>query len=314
MGGGPGSIAVLLMAMGGPDKLEHVEAYLREVRGGRPTPPELVEAITERYRLTGGKSPVLDIMREVASKLEERLNSKGHKRYRVHVGFRHWHPFIKDTYANLLREHPALLIGVCMAPQYSAMSVGAYLYQVEVARATLGGTFPVVYVTSWQEHPLFIAAIVDSIRAALTRFPEEERAHVPLLFTAHSLPARILKMKDPYPDHVKATMSAVCRALGPVTAHLAYQSQGASSEPWLGPTVEDMLDELAARGHRHVLVVPIGFVSDHLEVLYDIDIALKQHAAERGMRLERIAMLNSSPLLIEILASIVQQHEPAMTH
>jgi ferrochelatase len=301
------------MAVGGPDKLEHVESYLLEVRGGRPTPPELVEEITARYRMIGGKTPVLEIMRDVARKLEERLNGPDGRRYRVYVGFRHWHPFIKEAYADLMREQPGQLIGLCMAPQYSAMSVGAYIHHVEAARAALGGTFPISYVRNWHEHPRLIAAIAENITAALEKFPVGVRTRVPVLFTAHSLPERILQMQDPYPDHVRATMAAVCRALGPVTARFAYQSQGRSSEKWLGPTVDETLDALAAEGHRHVLVAPIGFVSDHLEVLYDLDIELKQRAAGRGVQLERIAMLNATPPLIETLASVVEQHEAAMT-
>lgn len=304
--------AILLMAVGGPDKLENVEPYLLDVRGGRPTPPELVEEIKERYRATGGKTPVLGIMREIARKLGQKLNGPNGERYRAYIGFRHWHPYIKDAYAELMDERPEQLIGICMAPQYSSMSIGAYIKKVEEARAALGGDFPVSYVQSWHEHPRLIAAIVENITAALQKFPADVRSRVPVLFTAHSLPERILQVKDPYPDHVRATVDAVCRRLGPVTARFAYQSQGRSSEKWLGPTVEDTLNALHQDGHRHVLVAPIGFLSDHLEVLYDIDIELKQRAAQRGMQLERIAMLNAATPLIEILASIVEQHEASL--
>lgn len=304
--------AILLMAVGGPDKLDNVEPYLLDVRGGRPTPPELVDEIKERYRATGGKSPVLGIMQEVARKLEQKLNGPGGERYRVYIGFRHWHPYIKDAYAELLDDTPEQLIGVCMAPQYSSMSIGAYIKKVEEARAALGGEFPVSYVQSWHEHPRLITAIADNITAALQKFPSDVRGRVPILFTAHSLPERILQAKDPYPDHVRVTMDAVCRKLGSVTARFAYQSQGRSSEKWLGPTVEEMLDALRTEGHRYVLVAPIGFISDHLEVLYDIDIELKQRAATQGMQLERIAMLNATPPLIEILASVIEQHETSM--
>ncbi len=305
-------VAILLMAVGGPDKLENVEPYLLDVRGGRPTPPELIEEIRERYRATGGKTPVLGIMREIVTKLEQRLNGPGGERYRAYIGFRHWHPYIKDAYAELMDEQPEQLIGVCMAPQYSSMSIGAYLKKVEEARAAAGGNFPVSYVQSWHEHPRLIDAIAGNITAALQKFPAEVRSRVPILFTAHSLPERILQMKDPYPDHVKATMDAVCRTLGSVTAHFAYQSQGRSNEKWLGPTVEETLDALHRDGHTHVLMAPIGFLSDHLEVLYDIDIELKQRAARQGMQLERIAMLNATPPLIEILASVIEQHETSL--
>lgn len=311
MPGAQRPIAVLLMAMGGPDKLENVEPYLLDVRGGRPTPPQLVAEIRERYRLTGGRSPALDITREVARKLEQRLNGPGGERFRCYVGLRHWHPYIKEAYAELLDDRPEHLIGLCMAPQYSSLSIGAYTKKVEEARAALGGDFPVSYVRSWHRHPGLIRALADRVIAGLETFPVEVRARVPVLFTAHSLPERIVQAGDPYPDEVRATMEAVCRMLAPthpITARFAFQSQGRSEEKWLGPTVESLLDELQRESHRHVLVAPIGFLSDHLEVLYDVDIEFKRLAAGKGLRLERTEMLNASAPLIETLASVLDEH------
>ncbi len=307
-------VAILLMAVGGPNSLENVEPYLLDVRGGRPTPPELVEEIRERYRATGGKSPVLGIMREVARKLEQRLNGPGGERYRTYVGLRHWHPYIKDAYAELLDDFPERVIGLCMAPQYSSMSIGAYMKKVEEARTALRDETPVSYVQSWHRHPMLIAAIVENVHLGMQKFPAEMRGRVPILFTAHSLPERIREMKDPYPDEVRATMQAVCGKLGAVTAKFAYQSQGRTSEPWLGPSVETVLDELHAEGHRQVLVAPIGFLSDHLEVLYDIDIELKQRASAKGVQLERIPMLNASSAFIDILASVIDAHDSSIVH
>lgn len=301
--------AVLLMAMGGPDCLENVEPFLRDVRGGRPTPPELVEEIRERYRVTGGKSPAVGITQEVAKKLERRLNQSGEARYRVYLGLRHWHPFIKETYEELLKESPQQIIGVCMAPQQSSLSTGAYRKKVEEARAELEDRTEVTYVGSWNYHPKLIAAIVEHIQQGLRKFPSEVRATVPVLFTAHSLPERVVAMKDPYPDEVKGTVEAVIQFLGGQPTYFAYQSQGRSSEPWLGPTVENRLDIMFQEGHRQVLVAPIGFLCDHVETLYDIDIELRQLAVDKGMRLERIAMLNDSPALIETLRDILTAHE-----
>jgi ferrochelatase len=300
------------MAMGGPDCLENVEPYLKDVRGGRPTPPELVAEIKERYRLTGGKSPTLSIVKEIARKLEQKLNGPGGERYRVYVGFRHWHPFIKEAYAELLDDLPERVLGLCLAPQYSSMSIGAYLQKVEEARAALASDCPISYVESWHRHPQLIAAIVESIVAGLQKFPADVRGEVPILFTAHSLPERIVAMKDPYPDQVRGTMEAVIGQLGSRATRFAYQSQGRSAEPWLGPTVESVLDDLQREGHRHVLVAPIGFVSDHVETLYDIDIELKTRARSKGVQLERMPMLNASPALIEILASVIETHEAAL--
>lgn len=304
--------AVLLLALGGPDSVANVEPYLLDVRGGRPTPVELIEEIRERYRLTGGQSPVLGIMREVASLLEDRLNSHGPERHRVSIGMRHWHPYIKDAYAELMADRPARLICICMAPQYSTLSIGAYVKKVEEARAALGGAFPISYVETWYRHPGLIRAIVDKIHHALEKFPADIRSTVPLIFTAHSLPERILEMKDPYPEQVHGTMQAVCANLGRVNARFAYQSQGRSGEKWLGPSVESMIEALHREGHRHVLIAPIGFLSDHLEVLYDVDIEFRRLAESKGMQLERIAMLNAGPALITILASLLEEHQASL--
>ncbi|MBS0167198.1 MAG: ferrochelatase [Nitrospira sp.] len=301
--------AVLLMAMGGPDCLENVEPFLLDVRGGRPTPSALVEEIRERYRATGGKSPAVGITQEVAKKLERQLNESGDGRYRVYVGLRHWHPFIKDTYAELLKESPEQIIGVCMAPQQSSLSTGAYRKKVEEARDGLEDQTPVTYVGSWNRHPRLVVAIVDNIRQALDKFPPDVRTTVPVLFTAHSLPERIVAMKDPYPDEVKGTVEAVTKALGNQPTYFAYQSQGRSNEPWLGPTVEAMLDTVKQEGHRHVLVAPIGFICDHVETLFDIDIELKQLALSKGLQLERIPMLNDSSAILETLGDVLAAHE-----
>jgi ferrochelatase len=306
-------VAILLMAMGGPDCLENVEPFLLDVRGGRPTPPELIAEIRERYRATGGKSPAVGITQDVARKLEARLNKSGSQRYRVSVGLRHWHPFIRGTFAELMVERPEHVIGFCMAPQQSSLSTGAYRKQVEEAQAGLSSSCSVSYIGSWNRHPKLVAAIVENIQQGLLKFPADVRATVPVLFTAHSLPERIVAMKDPYPQEVKGTVEAVTALLGDQPTRFAYQSQGRSSEPWLGPTVESAIEELSREGRKQVLVAPIGFLCDHVETLYDIDIELKRLATNRGMQLERIAMLNDSPAFIDILVDILAAHESSLT-
>jgi ferrochelatase len=301
------------MAMGGPDCLENVEPFLLDVRGGRPTPPELVAEIQARYRATGGKSPAVGITFNVARKLETRLNEAGQGPYRVYVGLRHWHPFIKDTLSQLLRDDPAHIIGFCMAPQQSSMSTGAYRKKVEDAQALLNDHRSVTYVGSWNRHPKLIAAIVNNIQEGLSTFSPAVRPNVTVLFTAHSLPERIVAMNDPYPEEVKGTVAAVSGFLGGQPTAFGYQSQGRSAERWLGPTVEETVDQLARSGRRHVLVAPIGFLCDHVETLYDIDIELKQLAAGRGIRLERIPMLNDSSPFIETLVDVITAHESSLT-
>lgn len=305
-------IGILLMALGGPDSLEAVEPFLNDVRGGRPTPPELVREIMERYRVTEGKSPVPAIMNELVARLEERLNAAGPSRFRVYVGFRHWHPFICETYRGIVKDGVRRLIGVCMAPQNSRLSVGAYVRKVEEAQAESGAPIRFTYVPSWNTHPALIRGIVANIREALGKFPVDARDRVALIFTAHSLPERVLKEGDPYPDQVRATVEAVLTALGPLppaaTWRFAYQSQGRTDDKWLGPTVEETLDELHRSGCRHVLVAPVGFVSDHLEVLYDIDIEFAKRARDKAMQLERIAMLNATTPLVETVMDVVTAH------
>jgi ferrochelatase len=296
-------VAVFLMALGGPDSLENVEPYLLDLRGGRPTSPELVEEIRERYRATGGRSPVLDITRALGAKLEAR------RRVHVFVGLRHWHPFIAEAWQEVVDFAPERVIGICMAAQYSAMTVGKYLEKLADARTDVGGgEIPVSAVKSWATHPGLVDGLAERTLDALGRFPTEERGAVPVLFTAHSLPERILRDGDPYPQEVRATMEAVIARLpaGQPTT-FAYQSQGRSPEPWLGPEVEPTLDGLAAQGVPGVVIAPIGFLSDHVETLYDIDIEFAARAEKLGLRLERMAMLNDSDALADTLAALVDE-------
>jgi protoporphyrin/coproporphyrin ferrochelatase len=298
-------IGVLLMALGGPDSLDAVGPYLQELRGGRPTPVDLIDEIKERYRLTGGKSPVLGITNELAAKLERRLSADGLPT-RVYVGFRHWHPFIGDVYRRMEAEGVRRVVGVCMAPQNSQLTVGAYIRKVEEARTQSATPGTLTYVRSWNTHPRLIDAIAANIETTRRRFSPD--SNVALLFTAHSLPSRVVQEGDSYPREVQATVDAVVARVRPDVWRFAYQSQGRSEEPWLGPTVEAVLEELERAGHREVLVAPIGFVSDHVEILYDIDIEFQKLAMQKGMRLERIPMLNASPPLVDTLADVIRAH------
>lgn len=300
----PDRVAVLLMALGGPDSLENVEPYLLDLRGGRPTSAELVEEIRERYRATGGKSPVLEITRALAAKVEAR------RPVRVFVGLRHWHPFIAQAWGEVIEYGPDSVIGICMAPQFSSMTVGKYLEKLADARTDVGGgEIPLSAVKSWATHPGLVTALAERVGEALARFSEEERPSVPVLFTAHSLPERILREGDPYPDEVRATMEAVAALLpaGQPTT-FAYQSQGRSPEPWLGPEVEPTLDALAADAAPGVVIAPIGFLSDHVETLYDIDVEFRARAEKLGLRLERTAMLNDSDALADTLVALIDEH------
>jgi protoporphyrin/coproporphyrin ferrochelatase len=307
----PQTIGVLLMAYGGPNNLDEVGPYLADIRGGRPTSPELLEEITDRYRQIGGSSPILALTTAQATGVEQALNDAAAAdagvRYRTYVGMRHWHPYIDEVVPDMLADGVTRIIGVVMAPHYSRMSVGAYMGKLDKALTEQGADIPVDKVESWKDEPPFINAVSARVREALTLFPDDERADVPLLFTAHSLPSRILESGDPYPEELQTSVRLVVEQLQPKHWRWAFQSQGASAEPWLGPTVEDTLAQLHEEGFKNVLLVPIGFVCDHVEVLYDVDIEHKHQAAELGIRLERPRMLNDDPGLIDAVANAVRR-------
>jgi ferrochelatase len=300
----PEKIGVLLMSYGSPESLDDFEAYFTDIRGGRKPPPELVEEIKARYRLIGGKSPLFQITQDQAKALQEQLNAN-QRNFQVYVGMRHWHPYIRETFKKILEDSVDRLVALVLAPQYSRMSVGAYIQKVKEAEAEFDSHIPISYVQSWNRQPLFLEAITQNVKKALEQFPAPSRNQVQIIFTAHSLPERILAENDPYPEQLRQTIDGVVKRVGPVSWHFAYQSQGRTAEKWLGPTVEATLDDLLAKGHREVLIAPVGFVADHVEILYDIDILFKNLATSKGMHLERIESLNTNPLFIEALASVV---------
>ena len=300
-------LAVLLMAYGGPHRLEDVEPYLMEVRGGRPLRAELVEEIRERYRRIGGRSPILERTREQAAALERRLNRSGRAGARVYVGMRHWSPFIRDALAEVAREGADQGVAIALAPQYSGMSVGAYLRKLEETRRAVGLDLEWRRVESWCDHPALADAFASKIRAALERIPVGERDAAVVVFTAHSLPERILAEDDPYPREVERTIAAVLSRLPRVEWRQAWQSAGQTGERWLEPEAADVLRELASEGRRGVVIAPVGFLCDHVEILYDVDVLYRDLARELGLRFERSASLNDDPLLIEALADLVER-------
>lgn len=305
------TIGVMVMAYGGPGSLDEVGPYLADIRGGRPTSDELLHEITERYRQIGGRSPILELTTAQATGIEQALNdgtaAEAGLRYRAYVGMRHWHPYIGDIVPEMLADGVDEIVGVVMAPHFSRMSIGAYMGKLDKALADSNIEIPVHKVESWKDEPSFIDAIVERIRQALQKFPEDVRDDVPILFTAHSLPARILESGDPYPDELQTSVRLVAEKLQPKDHRWAFQSQGATAEPWLGPTVEDTLQQLADEGHTNLLLVPIGFVCDHVEVLFDVDIEHRHQAEELGIRLERIEMLNDDPGLVQAVANAVRR-------
>ncbi|HET7036129.1 MAG TPA: ferrochelatase [Thermomicrobiaceae bacterium] len=301
------TIGVLLMAYGGPNSLEEIPAYLRDVREGREPSAELIAEMTHRYATIGGRSPILELTQAQARGIERELNaSGGSERFRVLVGMRHWHPYIREVVPEMLAAGVNEIVPVVMAPHYSRMSVGRYLQRVREALAAQGAATPLRPLERWWDEPDFVAAIAERIEQGLARFVPESREDVYILFTAHSLPERILQWHDPYPEELRRSVEAVAEVAHPARYGFAFQSQGASAEPWLGPSVEETLERLAAEGVRNVLMVPIGFVCDHVEVLYDVDVEHRGQAEALGIRLERTASLNDAPLLCRAVASAVR--------
>lgn len=293
------AVAVLLMAYGGPDRLEDVEPYLLDVRGGRATSPALVAEVRRRYATIGGRSPIRERTEAQARALAAALGAG----FAVYVGMRHWHPSIRDTVERIVADGHRRMVGIVMAPHYSALSVGAYQQKLIEAAA---GRLELGLVQNWGDHPKFLDAVQERAAQALQWFSAPRRVQV--IFTAHSLPERILAAGDPYPGEVQESAAAVAGRLVLASWHVAYQSAGAArrSEPWLGPDAGDVLRRLAAEGYGDVLMVPIGFVCDHVEILYDIDVEYRDLAGRLGVRLERTASLNDDPLLIRCLADVAR--------
>ena len=297
-------LAVLLMAYGTPSSMEDIEPYLTDIRRGHKPSLDAVEDLKGRYRRIGGRSPLLDITRAQASALKEKLNSEGLKT-QVYVGMKHWHPYIREVVPQIVNDGFQRIIALVLAPHYSQMSIGGYKQALEDAVAA-SGRLDVDFVESWHDHPLFYRALQEKIQIALNQFTTPEK--VELLFTAHSLPERILQANDPYPSQLQSSCRSVANLLQRKHWSFAYQSSGQTKEKWLGPDLIDLLRELVhRRSFTDVLVVPIGFVADHLEILFDIDVEAQEFARSNGLNLKRTESLNSNPTFISALADIIEK-------
>jgi protoporphyrin/coproporphyrin ferrochelatase len=280
------SEAVILMAYGSPATAEDVPAYLADIRDGRPVSQEAVDELTERYRRIGGRSP-LDVITEAQrAGLERELGVP------VLVGMKHWRPAIAEAVEAALEGGAGTLVGLVLAPHYSPLSIAGYRERLESA---LLGRAELVFVESWHDYGPFLDLLASRVRGF--------DGHV--VFTAHSLPERILRDGDPYQDQLLETSRLVAERAGLEESSFAYQSASPTGEPWLGPDILEVLEALAENGVRRVLVCPVGFVSDHLEILWDLDIEARDKAAELGLELERIESLNDDPQFVRVLAGIV---------
>lgn len=291
------------MAYGAARSLDEIPAYLADIRGGRPPSPELVAEVRHRYGLLGGGSPLFSITDSQADGLRRALAARG-LGVRVAVGMRHSEPFIAGVAAGLAAGGVRRVIGVPLTPFQSAMSVGAYFKKLDEAAASAG--LGVLRSGDWHANANLVEAYAQRTREALSRLGDAFKGRTALLLTAHSLPQRILAAGDPYPAQLQETAGLVAKAAGFAEFRFAYQSRGATAEPWLGPDASEALEAIAKAGFKAVVLAPIGFVSDHMETLYDDDVLYKGQAEALGLRFERAGALNDHPLFAEALADVVQ--------
>jgi len=300
-----GPIGVLVMAYGGLGSLDELPGYLADIRGGRPTPKAVVEEIGRHYLLIGGRSPLLEVSRAQVEALQSRL---GEGRFRCYLGMRHWAPWIEEVVGRMADEGVVRAVGIVLAPHYSSMNIERYFQKVRDGLELYRAAIDFRFVKSYHDAPPLIEGLARRVREGIERWPEEERGRVHVVFSAHSLPSRLLAQGDPYDGQLRATARLVAARAGLAEGRWSwsYQSAGKSPEPWLGPQLEEYIAELAARGVRDVVAVPVGFVADHVEILYDIDVEAAEAARHSGIRLERPPAMNDDPLFIEALAGAVE--------
>jgi ferrochelatase len=297
--------AVLLLAHGTPETVEQVPEYLGNVTGGRPLPPEVVEEIQRRYALIG-HSPLTEITLEQARLVESELAAIGPP-VPVYVGMRNWLPYIADVVRQMRSDGVEEAAVLCLAPHNSRTSVGLY------RRAVVNSGLRIDFTESWAQHPFLIDAFAERLCPAWSKLSEEVGAPVPVLFTAHSVPTRTIQTSedqpaDPYAEEARRTAELVAARVPEISQwDFAFQSQGVSGGPWLGPAVEETLQSIAASGAKTVLLQPIGFLCDHVEILYDVDIFFREYAKKLNLRLERTESLNASVLLAKAIADLARQ-------
>ena len=289
--------AILLLAHGSPDSPADVPEFMRYITGGRPVPDSVIQEVAHRYSLIG-KSPLTAITLEQAEGLKNKIGLP------VYVGMRNWKPFIADTVKQMMADGVEQIVAICLAPQNSSTSVGLYR---KALMAELKPGIGLQFVEAWHDHPLLVQAFAEKLEPLWRQAGDEVGAPVPVIFTAHSVPMRTIQAGDPYEKQTKETARLVgtkVTDLGPELQYFAFQSQGMSGGPWLGPTVESAMLELKRQGHAGVVIAPIGFVCDHVEVLYDVDISFREFANEHGLRLWRPESLNASQTFIAALARL----------
>jgi ferrochelatase len=307
---------VILMTFGSCATPEEVPAYLAHVRGGRPAPDELIKEFQRRYQLVGG-SPLIAITAKQAAALEVELRQRhpDGPQFVVSIGMLHSRPFIAEAIDALVARGVRDVVGVIMSPQYSPYIMGGYHRAVDEAcaeQAAQGRVVSAQVAGAWHLNPEFLDALAERVRQALVELPPDVRERVPVLLTSHSLPKRVVDREPDYLEQIQQTVRAIVKRVGIADDRwqFAYQSAGHTPEEWLKPDMKDLLPGLKERGHRHVLMVPVQFLADHLEILYDIDVAARDEAESLGIAFHRIESLNQSPKFIQALGTVVEETMP----
>ena len=294
--------AVLVMAYGTPADLDDVERYYTDIRRGRPPPQELLEQLTSRYRAIGGRSPLLDITQAQVKGIEERLGGPC-----VYLAQKHSPPYIPDAIADILRGGAEHIVGVVMAPHFSSMSVADYERRARAAATAAGWNGAISMVQSWHLEPGYTTFLAGAVRDAISSLPDEVQQDAVVVFSAHSLPERILQQNDPYPEQLRETAEAVASQLSLTRWRTGWQSAGRTDEPWLAPDVLEIIQAEARAGTPAIVVCPCGFVADPLEVLYDLDIEASAAAAEAGIFFARTESPNDDPAFLDAVAAVVRR-------
>jgi ferrochelatase len=300
-------IGLLVMAYGTPSGPDDVERYYTDIRGGRPPSPEMLADLKHRYEAIGNTFPLAALTRAQGEALVAELNRDASgPEFVLFFGMKHSPPFVADAVARMIDERIDQGVGLVLAPHYSRMSIGSYIDRVRKASGSTGPRF--TFVESWYDDPEFLALLADRVRDARGRLAEGLGANDLVVFTAHSLPTKILDWNDPYPTQLAQTADAVAARLGLDRFTTGWQSAGRTPDPWLGPSLEQVIERAADDGHTAVVVCPCGFVADHLEILYDIDIEAQEVARRRRIPLVRTESMNADPRFIQALASVVRNH------
>jgi len=290
------------MAYGSPNSLDEVGDYLAQVRGGRASTPDEIEHLKQRYQRVGGQTPLLQITRSQADALEKKLIADGIPA-RVLFGMKHWHPFVEDVVEKISIDNPPILVGLALAPHYSKLSIDRYEDGVRRGLARKSSNIHFVMVKSWHKEPSLITALSSRVSRALSDIRSSERTMV--IFTAHSLPLRSISDDDPYRAQLLETSQLVAKEASVTEWEFAFQSASGPTGTWLGPSLREKISEFSNKGIKRILVCPVGFVSDHLEILYDLDVEARDYANSHGIELARTLSLNDDPMFIEALAAVV---------